>query len=63
MFRGEIVVSSFTLINQRSNINEWYFYVCRSVLPFVFAVSFIPSSNFLSCYFNVSLNLLTVSSL
>ena len=50
MFRDEIVVSSFTLINQRSNIDEWYFYVCRSVLPFVFAVSFIPSSNFLSCY-------------
>ena len=50
MFRGEIVVSSCTLINRRSNIDEGYFYVCRSVLPFVFAVSFIPSSNFLSCF-------------
>lgn len=50
MFRGEIVVSSFTLMNQRSNIDEWHFYVCLSVLPFLFAVSFISSSNLLSCY-------------
>ena len=31
--------------------------VCPSLLPFVFAVSFIPSSNFRSGYFNVLLNL------
>ena len=55
----EIVVSSCTLINRRSNIDEFYFYVCPSVLPFVFAVSFIPCSNFLSCYFRVSLSLVS----
>ena len=37
--------------------------VSSSVPPFVFAVSFLPSSNLLSSYFYVSLNLVAVPSL
>ena len=34
--------------------------ICASVLPFLFDMSFIPSFNVLSGYFNGSLNLVAV---
>ena len=43
-----------------NNIRFNLLQVCPSVLLFVFALSFIPFSNFLSGYFNVSVNLVAV---
>ena len=43
-----------------NNIRFNLLQVCPSVLLFVFALSFMPFSNFLSGYFNVSVNLVAV---
>ena len=50
------IAVSIVINNIRFNLLQVY----PSVLLFVFVLSFIPSSNFLSSYFNVSLNLMAV---
>ena len=50
------IAVSIVTNNIRFNLLQVY----PSVLLFVFVLSFIPSSNFLSGYFNVSLNLMAV---
>ena len=50
------IAVSIVTNNIRFNLLQVY----PSVLLFVFALSFIPFSNFLSGYFNVSLNLMAV---